>query len=1150
MKKLLLFIILSIASCGYAFYSIYKMVYQNQAPFTIECLGVRLNPDKKYAISNSLPKSADTLIIDFPQGKGIIPDNLGFIAHNSANNSFELKTGNEIILPFGSSVNNPFWAFSRTLEEKFFQKPKYFESNSIIPAEILTNNGVKFNSIVGDKFSRVSIKLFSYAGKTYLKTTSEGIGTKYLLQAGSTNRISVICNQPIKSEHSKIFYFENTASDKCEYTIEVNTLSTFYYSYKVLNQNREVIREGNAENQQFVVGDYLFKISPKYTMFDTVFLVISLLILLGFQIFFFNSCARSKAPTVKSIVAIRLLLNCFAFLSIPLYLVALTVTANRLVYLVLLLILNASYFTSKRFLHNFNFNLNKFWEVVIWLAAGILPLVMYRFASNENLFGIPILHIQKLFILGLIFITQGSFLRKYRLSYWIRLSLILSYTLALSWITHDIGSFLYVFIAILLVEIVKKSISLKAVILYFSILILGTFLFYNISDNTFADRKLYRLVAPYTSPNSEKLSEANQADRETYSYLHLIQKNLVEGSIPDINKVVIPASMRSTSFSDFAFFWSLVFGKVFFAATFFLIQFLLLYELAFLLFVSIRPIRINKKQIFILPINRESEFVRFLLAFAIVTFTYPVLSNLLLVPLTGQSLPCLSISLIEIIFLILFLIPISSIFTNPKYVQESDAVTYSYFDVLNSLKFSASILLLLFVTAATIKMFDVKSNPAEYSWQKLNKETAEYKTENINTTDKASIIKNALETIGSDELTLIQKRKKPYLKNLASFYFLNKPYNQIHFESSFYENSSDAIANQMSLDVVFSIKQMLVSGPQHPFGNVYSYLQLVNGKSRLAYTNDYYSSISQNAESINGDLSAELSRELSNHIVKIGLSSNIGSILIVKNDSGSIIANSTYPLVSKINSNEIHYNIGSIKKIILAYCALSIDPSYKYKIYNDKSFQDFIKWSDDIYAASLLKDIMLKHEQAFADVLSNDFNFPLISQTEDGYFDRKPDLVSYTKPLDKNNEIYRYSIGQQKPYQFIKVVEWYSRIASGKKVSLNYKDGRKYYEEMSLSAEEFSFLREAMNNVLFGTASRVGDSLSKNSIQLRRFVAKTGTAEATSQQFNSSSSFIIADTEYTIGIMLDGRMPNNSQNLAAKDLMVSIIPILKKYNLL
>jgi cell division protein FtsI/penicillin-binding protein 2 len=193
---------------------------------------------------------------------------------------------------------------------------------------------------------------------------------------------------------------------------------------------------------------------------------------------------------------------------------------------------------------------------------------------------------------------------------------------------------------------------------------------------------------------------------------------------------------------------------------------------------------------------------------------------------------------------------------------------------------------------------------------------------------------------------------------------------------------------------------------------------------------------------------------------------------------------------------------------------------------------------------------MLKHEQEFAEILKNDFNLPLISQTEDAYFDSKPDAASYTKPLDRMNEIYRYSIGQQKPYQFIKVVEWYSRIAAGKKVLLNYKDRERLYENISLPSEELSFLKETMNGVLRGTAANVGNGLSQNSVRFDNFIAKTGTAESASKQFNSSSSFIISNNEYTIGIMLDGKIPYNSQNLAAKDLMISTIPILKKYNIL
>lgn len=1150
MKKLAFIFILSVVCGCYALDAVYQMVFQNQSPFAIECVGVRLKPAKKYAISNSLPKTSDTLAVDFPQGKGIMPDTLGYILYNPANKKFELKNGAEIMLPSKPNVDNPFWAFSRTADDNSFQSPRYFEADSVIPAATLTGDGIKFNSIVGDKSSRVSIKLFDFAGKTYLKTTSEGIGTKYPLQADSLNKISVFCNQPIKAEQLKIYYFENTTADKCEDIVEILPSSAFYYSYKVLNHNGEIIKSGDVNSDQFEVGDYLFKISAKYTRLDVGLLLTALFILAGFQTFFIYLHAKSVTPPIKSIIAIRLLLNCFALLSIPLYLTALTVTQNRWVYLMLLVFLNASFFTSKRFLHDLNFDLNKWLKAMIWGAVLILPLFMASFAANESLFGVPVLHVQKIIILGLIFVTQGIFLPNYRHENLIRFGLILFYALVLSWITSDIGSFIYTFIAFLLVELVKKSVSIKVLILCFSILAGSVFLLYNISGDAFADRKLYRIVAPYTAPDSETLSRASQADRETYASLELIQKDLIQDTLPEMNKVVIPAAMRSTSFRDFAFFWSLIWGKWIFAGLFFATQILLLYELAFLLFISIRAVRINRTEAFVLPINRESEFVRFLLAFAIVTFTYPVLSNLLLIPLTGQSFPCLSVSLIEIIFLVGFLIPISSVFTNPKYVQSSENIAYGYSDVLKNVRFIASIGLLLFVAALAVKIFDIKNSPDSYEWQKLNKEASDCQIGNTNATDKSALIKKGFAVIEGDNLTSLQNKKKPCLKNLASFYYLNKPYNRVRFESAFYKNTADGIAGQMNIDSVFVTKPKPVSGIRRPFGDVFSYTQLVNGKSRLVYTNDYYASIPPNAESINADLSAELSKKLSEHLSGIGVPGNTGSILIVKNANGGILANSTYPLTAKINSNEIHYNAGSLKKIILAYCALAIDPAYKHKIYNNKSFQDFIKWSDDVYAASLLKDVMLNHEQAFADVLENDFNLPLLSQTEDAYFDRKPDPASYAKPLDKNNEIYRYSIGQQKPYRFIQVLEWYSRIASEKKLQLNYTDSEKYYENLSLSAEEIKFLKEAMNAVLLGTASNVGEALSQNQIQLKGLIAKTGTAESVSKQFNSSSSFVIANNQYTIGVMLNGNIPNNSQGLAAKNLMIPMIPILKKYNVL
>jgi cell division protein FtsI/penicillin-binding protein 2 len=129
------------------------------------------------------------------------------------------------------------------------------------------------------------------------------------------------------------------------------------------------------------------------------------------------------------------------------------------------------------------------------------------------------------------------------------------------------------------------------------------------------------------------------------------------------------------------------------------------------------------------------------------------------------------------------------------------------------------------------------------------------------------------------------------------------------------------------------------------------------------------------------------------------------------------------------------------------------------------------------------------------------------------------------------------------------VVEWYSRIASGKKVALSYGGRGAHFDNLSLPKEEMDYLRSVMNDVLSGTGANVGNGLSQNSIDPDAFIAKTGTAESASKLFNSSSSFIIANDKYTIGIMLSGRIPFNSQNLAAKNLFVSIIPILIKYRI-
>ena len=1150
MIKRILIIFLSAATLCYSFYGLYQLVYLNQSPFILECIGVRLDVAKKYVITNSKTASADNLRINFPQGEGILPPDLGAIYFDPTQKDFQLKTGGDIFNPENrAGFANPFLAFVRTFENSYFKPKKYFEPNSIVSASTLQDQGVVFNSIYGDKSTRVSVRFIEFDGKIYLKTSDDGIGIKYPVQTGVENKFAVLCKKTLKTRLTKIFYFNDTVAEPCDFTIAVTPQSTFKYTFKVINQNGETIKSGTSSDGAFQVGENLFQISAKYKIFEIISVICFLAILTFFQLFLIREFLRAKTPITEAFIVVRLLLNCLAFLSIPLFLTALSNTSNREFYLVCLIILNSSYWMPKRLLHNFDFNFSLKKSLVVSVLLGLFGVLIYFFTENESLFGIiPVLHVQKLIILGLIYLTNLKQLEKFKYGYWVRLLFILGVSAGLSLLTSDFGSLIYAVVAFLLVELIKKTIPLKAFVIFGLIAFSMIAIFYNFSDNAFADRKFYRIVAPYTAPDSEHLNIANQADRETFSFLHLIQKRVADDKLPEMNRILIPAAMRSTSFSDFAFFWSLVFGKQIFATLFFPVQLLLIYHLVFLLFISIRPIQINKLKAFILPATRASEFVRFLLAFSIVTLIYPVLSNLLLVPLTGQSFPCLSISIIEVLFIALFLIVIESIFSNPEYVVDTQAVEYRYVDLLKSLNLSILIFALTMTAAVLIKGYFVKNSPESYRWQKKSEESGSEETFQSNQKD---LKKNALDLIGADKLTSIPRKKKSYLKNLSSFYYLQKPYNQVLFENPFFQNSVEIVSNQINLDSIFSVKRTLVSGSQHPFGEVFSFRRLVNGKSKLAYTNDFYASIPEDAESINADLTAELSEALSRHIKKIGADGNIGSIVIINNETGSVIANSTYPLLADFNSNEIYYNIGSLKKVILAYSALTVDPNYKYKIFNGKSFPDFIKFSDDVYAAELLKDIMQNHEPEFAKVLEDDLDLPLTSQTRDAFFDRKPSPAMYSKPLDRKNEIYRYSIGQQKPYQFINVIEWYARIAAGRKISLHYGNESKSEKDLSILSEDINFLKTSMNGVLTGgTASTVGDSLKNNSISLNGFIGKTGTAESSSQNYNTSSSIIIANRKVTVGIMLKGKIPNNSQNLAAKNLMSSIIPILSKYGVL
>lgn len=1149
--KYYMLLVLSVCATLYGGFVIYTMLYQNRTPYIIECTGLLLDSNKVYAISNKAVTSPDTVIINFEQSRVLMPQTLGFLYFEKEKREFLLRNDTCIINPMQGDHDNVLSPFCRTLEDGTFSNGKYFNSNEIIREKILIENGIKYNVAGGDKENRVSIELIQIGSKRYLKTQNDGVGVKYLVQSNATNLFDVVLNQPLTTDAANVFYFDNTADNSGNFRLEVKA-TTVSAQFKVKDSDGNIVQAGVGERPVFEIGGILFSLKSKYSLPFCIFVLVSFLTIVAFQVYFLTLYSRSASPLVQALFSIRVLLNNVVFLGLPVFLTSYYWAPNRQYFLPLVLLLNFSFFISKRVLHGFDVDRYKTsMSRVAWSVIAGSVMFMALFAKNESLFGIPVLHVQKLVILLLIFATQINLFRKIKYGHWLRFGFIIVCSLIISSITKDIGSFIYTGLAFLLVELVRKSIKLRTAFIGAAVMAITTFSIYSVSPATMLGRKFYRVTAPYINPASPGLSFANQADRETYSSIIYNLKNVISFKAPQFNDVVIPAHMRSTSHSDFAFLWSLTFGGVMFFILFLFTVFILISNLILLLYCASRPIRIRQGVSFMLPSTREAEVIRFLLALSIIAFIYPVASNTLLIPLTGQSIPCLSISNFEVVFLIWLLISLGSIFTNPKYIVSGNQVAYYYGDAKMSMKYALTTVLFILFAAYGVRWFTLKSFPSSITWQKIKQDVPTTDAELPDYTNKAALLSIAKAIIGNSKLVDVPDKQKAFLKNINCLYYSGIPYSQTYFEPNSFSNSEERLLNQKNIDKIFDVQRRIISGEKHPFGVVYAFNQQVNNKLAVNVTNDYYRCIPPGNKTINTDLTAECNLGLEQHINRIAVPGNIGAVMIVENKTGRVIANSSFPLVASVNSNEVYYFIGSLKKLLVAYCALKIDPMFfRNKSYGGITFKDFVRTSDDFYAASALRDLLVKYPTELDNVLTSDFELPLFPATADSYFDIHPTDKDLSKKLDRKNIIYRTAIGQQVPYQFSQAMQFYVRVASNLKVRLNYSDEAKSFDHLSLVGTDREYLLECLNSVLNGTASVVRRELEKNNISIDKLIAKTGTAEAADRRGNSASSFVLSNELFTVGVMLRGAIPENNQKLAAKDLFIHLIPVFKKYGIL
>jgi len=1152
--KFYILVIMVLVSTLYGAYSAYKMVIQNRTPFALECIGKKLKPNQVIAFSNDGKTNQDTIYLGFEQSRAIMPSTLGWLYFDQKLKHYVVKNNACIFNPSTETPANPFLPFCHTLNDGTFQNGKFFGNNQLIIQSIVSERGIKYNSAVGDRENRISVKLLKHNGIDYIQYKDEGLKVKYLVQSKKQNTYDIFLNKEVSSNNQFVFSFAKTTTDTGQYSISISANALTHKCILKDVMSGKIINSSSGSSTKFDVGGFLFEVTPKYTIGFVIVYCLFFIVLLCFQGYFLVKSTKSVSPPIFSLFSIRILLNCIVFLATPVFVTAYYLGDGRIWYLALVILLNVSYFTSKAILHNFNLPLlnSKLSAYSIFALIILLTVFIWRFTWNEALFGkIPILHIQKIIILSLILALEHSFLNKAKFGNLYKFTILVLYSLGLSLLTKDIGSFIYATLAFLLIELIRKTLKLKYFLLGIVAVIATMFTLYNTNPTYLCGVKSYRIIAPYTTPDNHNLVAAKEADKETYSTLILNLKNIFSLNEPHFNEVVVPGSMRTTLHSDFAFHWSLSFGGLLFLMTFLPIFLLLVNEFLLLLFLSTREVKISNNNYFALPKKKESVLIRFYLSFTIIQFIYPVLNNVLLIPLTGQSIPCLSISNCEIIFLIVLLLCISSVFTNEKYITGKGTAKYRFGDAKASINFVITFFTIALSAGFIYKAICLKLTDSTLQWKKhINNEYIVLKNKFPKATDKDGLAAAAKSIEANNNNTLLSINKKDLLKELASLYYSGQSYSKILCESDSFKNSTAKLLNQMTVDSLFNRKSKLISGSFHPFGNVYSFCQKVNNKAYNSVSNRYYRSIPLNAQTINADLTALCCKELELHLKAIGISSNIGAIMIVENQSGKVIANGTYPISYESNSNQVHYLIGSLKKLLIAYAALKLLPNTKNQSFNGKIFSEFIKTSDDIYAANLLKSLLLFEKEKFTSLLLNDFGLPLHIVTDDSYLDSMPEEKDFTKPLDKNNSIYRLSIGQQAPYTLETVLKWYSRIASGLKVDFKFTNDKTSFEKISMNDDDLKYLKKCFNSVLYGTAEKVRKPLDSNGINIENLWCKTGTAERTDKTGNTSSSFIICNDKYSISVMLKGNIPHNKENYSAKDLFISLIPILKKYKVI
>ncbi len=1192
-------ILLLICSAIYGGYAITSIVFLNKTPTIVKCEGVVLDNETNYFFSNyDDPKkikgySKKDIVLRYVKNKGLMPNYLGVLKFEPNNWVF---MPNKSIASINQNNNNVFLPFIRSKDMKE-NEYEFFKSSPIHNDKL--EEGLVINFPAGEKKNRLNLQILKINEKKVLKWEDEGVCTSYKIKKNDTLTIFFNPKEGLKSSTRNNFLFTNLSKATKEYKLicKGNFYGTDYF---ISNENGHL--SINSENEFFEIENLMFSIKPIYSVWQKFLFLFYYLFLVIFSYHIFCRCYLKKHlnPLINSIAYIRVVFNIIALLGTPILYLFYNENNNSETYKLLLILvvvlLNITYyayviypilknkfgklflkfnnyffksigkqlfksktsltskepvsnkiiFRGKMFLHN---NKN-FFIVGFSIVFYLFSIYLFFKAKDERVFGLPSLHLQKLFIILVYFlfflkpfeilfsryIVFINYLKKTKyfksIPYPRPINFyIIIYSLSLSLVSHDFGSVLFVMYSLFFIEIVTYRTSSKHVFMFFLVIHFFVFIFFYLFGGS---RKMYRFLYSYVSPDGIILSDVNQGDKESIANFCSILKNIfIENPLGTWNDTFVLPISRSTAHSDYAFLFSTNIGGIWFLLLITLSLIILLLLITFLIKCMLLRAITNRGTVISISENKHAIILAFWCCIILIQFLNPLFTNLFIpgAILTGQPLPLISLGVYDPIFLCMFLMPIEILFRNKSYLKVKDEseinipkVDELFFSSVELAKKFTYLIALLLLGKGIIIVFFQKDSFTIH--KPLRNETD--LIENISS--KASnqeLIVMAQEYINNNNISILNlsSRDKDFLRKIQYKYYTSKP---LYFsESNEYFNDRFDVLKRMSIDSCSKYKVQIADSKI--FGKVDVLRCFINGKLCEVPSNKYFNNVLSNKFS---ELSAILNMKLEKHISEMpkGI---VGSIIVYDNNSLKPIVVSNYPndlgLIDK-PSQKLYY-IASVKKPLLAFIAYKMDKKYLSKVYSNINSFDWIKVSSNKYSKDLLQDILDNNYLEFNYNLNKYFKMDFYDINSFSYSDRS--IEELKKESNNAKRIEDIAIGHLQPYTLENITKVYSVIA------------KDIFENNN--SELISILNSPLTKN--GTAEIVGQAIvDEKELDINKFICKTGTYSVNS--INLSSSIILSNSRYTIGINLIGKQSKNDDGKTSKFLLKEIIKILNEHHVL